>query len=107
MKPAGLDGTRPALPAGTVSLPGRPVTPLAAVARRLLDHGCGLDLTERPAADSELGRPASEAAGPVIAVLRGDELLSPAGPNAARLARGDRLILVSARDQASGTAVHP
>ena len=61
----------------------------------LLDRGRGLDLIERPAGESELGAPARDAAGAVIAVVRGTEVLALDDPRATLLARGDRLILVS------------
>ena len=61
----------------------------------LLDRGRGLDLIERPAAESELGAPVRDAAGTVIAVVRGNEVLASDDPRATPLARGDRLILVS------------
>jgi voltage-gated potassium channel len=61
----------------------------------LLDRGRGLDLIERPAGESELGAPARDAAGAVIAVVRGTEVLALDDPRATPLARGDRLILVS------------
>jgi voltage-gated potassium channel len=61
----------------------------------LLDRGRGLDLIERAAGESELGAPARDAAGAVIAVVRGNEVLALDDPRATPLARGDRLILVS------------
>jgi voltage-gated potassium channel len=61
----------------------------------LLDRGRGLDLAERPVAPAEIGTPAQEAQGTVIALLRGDQVLAADHPAARRLARGDRLILVS------------
>lgn len=71
----------------------------------LLDRGRGLDMVERPVTGSELGIPARDAAGAVIAVVRGDEVLAPEDPRAGRLAAGDRLILISSRDQpAAGSA---
>lgn len=68
----------------------------------LLDHGRGLDLIERPAAESELGAPARAAAGAVIAVVRDDEILACDHPRAARLTAGDRLIVVSSRERPAG-----
>lgn len=65
----------------------------------LLEHGRGLDLTERAVAGSEAGRPLRDAAGTVIAVVRGDEVLAPTDPRAAQLCVADRLILVSSRDR--------
>ena len=70
----------------------------------LLDRGRGLDLIERPAAGSELGAPARDAAGTVIAVVRGDEVLASDDPRASPLAAGDRLILVSSRERPASRA---
>ena len=70
----------------------------------LLDHGRGLDLMERPVAEAEVGAPARDAAGVVIAVVRGTEVLAPDAPEAAQLADGDRLILVSARGRPAGSS---
>jgi voltage-gated potassium channel len=67
----------------------------ARVIADLLDSGCGLDLDERPVAETELGRPAREAAGAVIAVHRGGRLLAADDPHAARLQAGDRLIVLA------------
>jgi voltage-gated potassium channel len=64
----------------------------------LLDHGSGLDLVERPAAEAEIGATARDAAGTVIAVIREGRILAPDHPAVARLASGDRLILISSRD---------
>lgn len=61
----------------------------------LLDRGRGLDLAERPVAPAEIGTPAQEAQGAVIALLRGDQVLAADHPAARRLAGDDRLILVS------------
>lgn len=63
----------------------------------LLDRGRGLNLIERPVADAEVGTAAHDTAGSVIAVMRGDDVLAPDDPRAARLAHGDSLILVSSR----------
>jgi voltage-gated potassium channel len=63
----------------------------------LLDRGRGLDLAERPVAPAEIGTPARQAQGTVIALLRGDQVLAADHPAARRLARNDRLILVSSR----------
>jgi voltage-gated potassium channel len=66
----------------------------------LLDRGRGLNLIERPVAEGEVGAAARDAAGSVIAVMRGDDVLAPDDPRAVRLAHGDRLILVSSRGSA-------
>ena len=63
----------------------------------LLDRGRGLDLVERPVAAAEVGSPARDADGTVIALVRGDDVLPADHPAARRLAGGDRLILVSSR----------
>jgi K+/H+ antiporter YhaU regulatory subunit KhtT len=68
-------------------------------ARAAQDHGRGLDLVERPVGAAEVGTPVRAAAGTVIAVIRGSQVLAPADPRAARLESGDQLILVSSRDQ--------
>jgi voltage-gated potassium channel len=74
------------------------IRPAAAkVIADLLDHGRSLDLFERPAGQAELGDSARAADGTVIAVLRGGEVLPPDDPRAARLEKGDQLILVSSR----------
>ena len=65
----------------------------------LLERGRGLDLIERPAGESELGAPARDAAGTVIAVVRGNDVLAASDPRATPLTCGDRLILVSSPDQ--------
>jgi voltage-gated potassium channel len=54
--------------------------------------GGGLDLTERRPAAAELGRPARQAAGTVIAVLRGGMLLVADDPQADALQDGDVLV---------------
>lgn len=68
----------------------------------LLEQGRGLDLIERPAGESELGAAARDAAGTVIAVVRGNEVLASSDPRATPLARGDRLILVSTSEPRAG-----
>jgi len=47
--------------------------------------------------EDSIGDSAHAAAGTVIAVLRGGEVLPPDDPRAARLEEGDQLILVSSR----------
>jgi voltage-gated potassium channel len=74
------------------------IRPAAAkVIADLLDHGRSLNLFERPAGPAEVGDSARAAAGTVIAVLRGGEVLPSDDPRAARLEEGDQLILVSSR----------
>lgn len=76
------------------------IRPAAArVIADLLDHGRGLNLIERPAAEGEVGMAARDAAGTVIAVVRGDQVLASDDAGAAQLADGDRLILVSSHEQ--------
>jgi voltage-gated potassium channel len=65
------------------------------VLSELLDRGRGLDLTERLATPAELGRPAKDACTGLIALLRGDRVLSPDDPGASALEEGDRLVLLS------------
>lgn len=65
----------------------------------LLDRGRGLDLVERQVSADEVGAPAREAEGAVVAVVRGDQVLAADQPEARRLAWGDRLILVSSRQR--------
>ena len=91
--------------AGLVAAGGDGTRQSVLVIADLLDRGRGLDLVERPVAESELGTAARDAAGAVIAVVRGNDVLSPEDPRAARLAAADRLILVSSREQpANGSA---
>ena len=68
----------------------------------LLDRGRGLDLVERPVAAAEVGTPARDADGTVIALLRGDDLL-PARPPRCTPARPGR---PSHRGQLPSTAQH-
>jgi voltage-gated potassium channel len=65
----------------------------------LLGRGRGLELVERPVAAAEVGTPARDADGTVIALVRGDDLLPADHPDARRLAGGDRLIVVSSRQR--------
>src|SRR5580704_13849463 len=65
------------------------------VMAQLLDRGRGLELTERPAAPAELGRPPAEAAAGVIALLRAGRVLPLDDPGASTLEAGDRLVLLS------------
>ena len=70
----------------------------ARVLADLLDRGRSLDLTERAVDQAEVGRGARDAAGAVIAVLRGEHLLAADDPEAGRLQAGDRLILIASAD---------
>jgi voltage-gated potassium channel len=65
----------------------------------LLDRGRGLDLVERPVTEAEAGLSARDVDGTVVAVVRDDELVVADHPAARHLARGDRMILVSAHHQ--------
>jgi voltage-gated potassium channel len=71
----------------------------------LLDHGRGLDLVERPVTPAEVGLPARDAEGTVVALVRRDQVLAADSPEALRLDGGDRLILVGSHRPA-GTARH-
>jgi voltage-gated potassium channel len=62
----------------------------------LLDRGRGVDLTERLAAGSEIGRPARDAAAGAVALLRAGQILAIDDPRAGQLLDGDRLVLVAA-----------
>ncbi len=62
---------------------------------KLLGRGRGLDLTERPPSDGELGTPARSACTGLIAVLRDGSLLAADDPQAGQVQPGDRLVLVS------------
>jgi len=61
----------------------------------LLDRTGGLDLTERAASASEVGRPARDACSGLIAVLRQGLVLAIDDPRADRIEEGDRLVVVS------------
>ncbi len=61
----------------------------------LLSNGRGLELTERPAAQAELGRPAAEACAGAIAVLRRGAVLALDDPRAGSIEDGDRLVVVT------------
>jgi voltage-gated potassium channel len=63
----------------------------------LLSVGEGLDVTEREVTAEEAGRALSEvpAAAPVIAVVRGDQVMRFDDARAARLQAGDRLVCLS------------
>ncbi|WP_300607164.1 TrkA family potassium uptake protein [Trebonia sp.] len=65
----------------------------------ILDRGRGFDLVERLVTAAEVGRPARDAEGTVIALVRGDEVVPADHPAARRLAAGDRLILVSSHQR--------
>jgi voltage-gated potassium channel len=67
----------------------------ARVMADLLNRGYGLDLTERAVRPDEVGRAARDAAGAVIAVLRGERLLAADDSDAERLQPGDQLILIA------------
>jgi voltage-gated potassium channel len=71
----------------------------AKVIADLLDHGRGLDLAERRVNEAEVGTSARDVAGTVIAVIRGSQVLPPDDPGAARLEKGDELILVRSHDR--------
>jgi voltage-gated potassium channel len=70
----------------------------------LLEHGRCLNLAERPVSGSEVGFPARDTAGTVIAVVRGDEVLAVGDPRAARLVAADRLIMAHSRERSASRA---
>jgi voltage-gated potassium channel len=72
----------------------------ARVMADLLNRGHGLDLTERAVDPAEVGRAARDAAGAVIAVLRGERLLAADDPESGRLQPGDQLILIASDGRA-------
>jgi voltage-gated potassium channel len=74
-----------------------------------LGRGRGFGLVERPVAAAEVGMPARDLEGLVIALVRGDDLLPADDPAARRLVAGDRLIVVSspARSSASRDTAQP
>ena len=76
-----------------------PDTPgLVEVLEDLLSVGAGLDVVERRVEDDGVGRPATEGAGgPVLAVIRGDELIPFDDPRAVDLERADRVIELHSR----------
>ncbi|HEX2085456.1 MAG TPA: potassium channel family protein [Solirubrobacteraceae bacterium] len=67
---------------------------LVEVLEDLLSVGEGLDIVEREVADDEVGRPlrALEIGAPVIALVRGEELLRFDDPRTAEVQRGDRIV---------------
>ena len=71
---------------------------IAQVLEDLLSVGAGLDITERPVSEAEIG-PLEElrSRNPVVAVARGGELLRLDDPRAARLEAGDALVEVVSR----------
>ncbi len=69
------------------------------VLAQLLDHGHGLDLSERPAASSEIGMPVLQAAAGAVAVVRSGRVLAVDDPAAQKLRDGDQIILVAAADR--------
>jgi voltage-gated potassium channel len=71
---------------------------IAQVLEDLLSVGAGLDITERPVSEAEIG-PLEElrSRNPVVAVARGGELLRFDDPRAARLEAGDALVQVVSR----------
>jgi hypothetical protein len=62
---------------------------------QLLDRGRGLDLTEREAAQAELGRSPRDTCAGAIALLRAGQVLSLDDPGANALEEGDRVVLLS------------
>jgi voltage-gated potassium channel len=64
----------------------------------LLSLGQGLDVVERPVASEEVGKTlaAVHADAPVIAIVRGEDVLRFDDERAARLEAGDRLVCLCA-----------
>ena len=67
---------------------------LVEVLEDLMSVGTGLDIVERAVGDEDAGKPLSEfeVGAPVVAVVRGDDLLRFDDPRAATLERGDRIV---------------
>jgi voltage-gated potassium channel len=70
---------------------------LVEVLEDLMSVGSGLDIVERPVAEEDVGQPLDtfEAGAPIVAVVRGEDLLRFDDPRAARLERGDRVVALS------------
>jgi voltage-gated potassium channel len=69
----------------------------------LLSVGSGLDIVKRPVADDEVG-PLGElhSRNPVLAVVRGEELMRFDDPRATDLQRGDAIVTLISHDDRSG-----
>jgi voltage-gated potassium channel len=67
---------------------------LVEVLEDLMSVGTGLDIVERPVEERHVGRPLSEfeTDAPIVAVVRGDDLLRFDDRRAATLERGDRVV---------------
>jgi voltage-gated potassium channel len=76
---------------------------LVEVLEDLMSVGTGLDIVERAVTDEQAGRPLAEAetGAPVVAVVRGEELLRFDDPRAATLERGDRLVCLCSNPAAA------
>lgn len=78
---------------------------LVEVLEDLMSVGTGLDIVEREVGPEHEGRPLREfeSGAPVVAVVRGDDLLRFDEPGAAKLQLGDRVVcLASNREKAGG-----
>ncbi|MEV4445458.1 MULTISPECIES: potassium channel family protein [Streptomyces] len=72
------------------------VSPAAArTLEDLMTQGSGLDLTERPVSQDEVGQSPRECADPVVAVVRDKKVLDYTDPWLGKLKLGDRLITIS------------
>ncbi|MDI2131928.1 potassium channel family protein [Yinghuangia seranimata] len=64
------------------------------VVEDLLQYGSGMDLVERPVDTGETGKSPAECRDLVVAVVRGHRTLRHDDPAAAKLAAGDRLVVI-------------
>ncbi|MER7689598.1 potassium channel family protein [Streptomyces sp. NPDC097610] len=72
------------------------VSPAAAqTLEDLMAQGSGLDLTERPVSQDEVGRSPRGCVDPVVAVVRNKKVLDYADPQLGNLKLGDRLVTIS------------
>jgi voltage-gated potassium channel len=67
---------------------------LVEVLEDLMSVGTGLDIVEREVTEEQVGRSLGELeiGAPIVAVIRGDDLLRFDDPRAARIERGDRIV---------------
>jgi voltage-gated potassium channel len=76
---------------------------LVEVLEDLISVGSGLDIVEREVGEDMVGRPLKEfeVGAPIVAVVRGDELLRFDDPRAARLERGDKVVCLCSNASAA------
>jgi voltage-gated potassium channel len=76
---------------------------LVEVLEDLLSVGSGLDIVERAVTEEQAGKALGEVAtgAPIVAVVRGDELLRFDDPRAATLERGDRIVCLCSNTKAA------